>query len=205
MSNRLDQEILDVAYKLFKQKGILATEMQDIVNEVSCSRATLYRHFSGKESLLLTLTGNVVVHIMDAAVIPKNKVFSTGYDALAWQLTQQVNYMINHIDEIVLLRDFDFYFTQSFPKTNEVSKYERYIQSTKGREEMTEKLMLGIEDGSIRKVTNPQLIILTLINSCIGMAQRILPREKIYVIELGYGCELLNTQLELLLEGIKNK
>ena len=46
---------------------------------------------------------------------------------------------------------------------------------------------------------------LTIGNTLLGVAQRILPREKNYRQEYGYGREILYNVMELMLEGVRNK
>jgi len=46
---------------------------------------------------------------------------------------------------------------------------------------------------------------LTIGNTLLGVAQRILPREKNYRQEYGYGREILYNVMELMLESVRNK
>ena len=43
-------EILDVAERLFNEKGFESTSMNDIQNEIGIARGTLYYHFKSKKS-----------------------------------------------------------------------------------------------------------------------------------------------------------
>lgn len=200
-----DERILAIARRLFSQSGIANVEMKDICKEAGCSRSTLYRHFASKEAILFVLTGESVRKIMEAAIIPPRMVFETGYEALVWQLKAQVMFMENNVDEIIFMRDFDYFYTRFIPETAEGIKFEREMTSTRGRTEMLKSIVRGIQDNSINPLENPELVLYTLINSCIGMAQRILPRENIYRNELSYGREMLETQVELLLLALKKK
>lgn len=199
-----DEKILVVARRLFAQNGIINIEMKDICKELGCSRSTLYRHFSSKEAILFKLSGESVNRLMSAALIPPRMKFENGYQALSWQLRAQVAFMLNNVDEITFMRDFDFFYTRSLPATKEGVEYEKNLMSTQGREQMLESLMRGLEDGSICSLKNPELTLYALINACIGLAQRVLPRENIVRGELGYGREMIDVQVELLLMALKN-
>ena len=68
---------------------------------------------------------------------------------------------------------------------------------------MRDSLERGIQDGSIRCKEEPEQLLLTLNHGCIAMAQRVLPREKIFRWEHGYGRELLYCEVRLLMEAIR--
>ena len=66
-------------------------------------------------------------------------------------------------------------------------------------------LRLGTEDGSIRGDIDANMLELTIGNTLLGVAQRILPRGKNYRQEYGYGREILYNVMELMVEGVRNK
>ena len=103
------------------------------------------------------------------------------------------------------MRDFDYFYTRFIPETEEGIKFEREMIQNRGRQELLKSLSAGVQDGSICPVENLELMVYTLVNSCIAMAQRILPRENIYRNEMKYGREMLETQAELLLSALKAK
>lgn len=47
------QRILDSAYELFSRRGIRATGIDEVIKSASVAKATLYRHFSSKDELVL--------------------------------------------------------------------------------------------------------------------------------------------------------
>ena len=52
---RTRKEILDVAKKLFSERGYKDVSMQDICNVTGLSKGGLYRHFGSKAEILLEL------------------------------------------------------------------------------------------------------------------------------------------------------
>lgn len=203
--SEVDWKIIDTARTCFRKKGIMNTEMKDLANEVGISRSTLYRHFASKEEILFFLVQTILRKIMDSTRLPRDIEFLNGYDALEWQSHSLVASMLKHSEDIIMVRDFDVFFTHEYPKVEAADEYESFIRSAAGRREMMKSLMRGIEDGSICRIENPDLVLVTMINGCFGMAQRILPREKHVLEENGYGRELLRCQMDLMLSAIKVK
>lgn len=198
-----DEKILIIARRMFAQRGIVNVEMKDICIEIGCSRSTLYRHYSSKEEILINLTRESIAKIMDAAILPPRMDFENGYETLSWQLKSQMNYMMNNTDEVIFIRDFDYFFTKNIPMTPQGKDFEENMSQNRGRDELMNSLQRGIEDGTIYAVENPELTIYSLVNACIAIAQRILPRENIYRAEVGYGREMIENCIDTLLRGLK--
>ena len=53
--NTMRSKIMREAAKLFQKKGILATSIQDIVNQSGISKGSFYNHFKSKEELAFYL------------------------------------------------------------------------------------------------------------------------------------------------------
>lgn len=69
------QLLLDVAARLFRERGYHVTSMRDIAHEVGMLSGSIYYHFSSKEELLLAVYEEGLRHIaeqVDAAVAERN-------------------------------------------------------------------------------------------------------------------------------------
>jgi len=69
------QQLLDVAARLFRERGFHVTSMRDIAHEVGMLSGSIYYHFSSKEELLLAVYEEGLRHIaeqVDAAVAGRN-------------------------------------------------------------------------------------------------------------------------------------
>src|SRR5579863_7415001 len=69
------QQLLDVAARLFRDRGFHVTSMRDIAHEVGMLSGSIYYHFSSKEELLLAVYEEGLRHIaeqVDAAVAGRN-------------------------------------------------------------------------------------------------------------------------------------
>lgn len=59
------EELMDAAERLFLQKGIAATSVDDIVAAADVAKGTFYLHFDSKETLLLALQQRFVMGFCD--------------------------------------------------------------------------------------------------------------------------------------------
>jgi len=69
------QQLLDVAARLFRERGYHVTSMRDIAHEVGMLSGSIYYHFPSKEELLLAVYEEGLRHIaeqVDAAVAAQN-------------------------------------------------------------------------------------------------------------------------------------
>jgi AcrR family transcriptional regulator len=69
------QQLLDVAARLFRERGYHVTSMRDIAHAVGMLSGSIYYHFSSKEELLLAVYEEGLRHIaeqVDAAVAERN-------------------------------------------------------------------------------------------------------------------------------------
>jgi AcrR family transcriptional regulator len=62
-SSPIRQDVLSAGSQLFAERGYYAVRMEDIAEAADVSRATLYRHFSTRDSILAELTRTAVVEI----------------------------------------------------------------------------------------------------------------------------------------------
>lgn len=60
------QRILDAARSCYQRQGVANTPMADVASEAGISRATLYRHFSSREALMLGLLRQQVELFLEA-------------------------------------------------------------------------------------------------------------------------------------------
>jgi AcrR family transcriptional regulator len=206
--NATDNDILAVAQKLFLEQGILNTEMRDIANKAGCSRSTLYRHFGSKEAILVHLVEKALDTFTVAVKIPKELKFENGFDALNWQMHRFAESLIEHVDEITFIRDFDCVFTNRNPTGEEAEDYLRRISSLNSANWWSwllyDSLHKGILDGSIRPVEDEKLLLATLSHSCLGIAERIMPREAQNISEHGYGREMVRMLCSMMMDSLKN-
>ena len=200
----LEQAVLSAAKRMILERGILETDMKDIAKEVGCSRSTLYRHFPGKGDILFALADEAILIIREAQEIPRGFRFANGYEAFVWQINALADALIGHVNEVVFLRDFDNLYYASYSNTNRAEEFKENISGSTVDSPLQVSFNQGLQDGSIRKVDNPELFILTVYQNFLALAERILPHENAYVQAYGYGQEILREHVRQLTNLVKN-
>ncbi|SHL00783.1 transcriptional regulator, TetR family [Anaerocolumna jejuensis DSM 15929] len=201
--DEMDKKILEVSRELFLSKGIRETEMKDIAQRAGIGRSTLYRHFSAKELIAFYIAKDVLTSLKDYSEekLTEQKDLKSGYEKLLNGMLLFAEKLVSSRKEIRFLDEFDQYFTDSYPESEEASEY---IQFNKDKDMGIYQMFLeGMEDGSIRRMENPEFEADTLINATIGFAQRIIPRREHYMEEHGYCEEMLEEAIKLMLMGLK--
>jgi AcrR family transcriptional regulator len=62
------QQLLDVARKLFGEKGFEATSIEEIANRAGVSKPVVYRHFGGKEGIYAVVVDREMQRLLDRIV-----------------------------------------------------------------------------------------------------------------------------------------
>ncbi|MGN6712680.1 MAG: TetR/AcrR family transcriptional regulator [Anaerocolumna jejuensis] len=199
----MDKKILEVSRELFLSKGIRETEMKDIAQRAGIGRSTLYRHFAAKELIAFYIAKDVLTSLKDYSEekLTEQKNLKSGYEKLLNGMLLFAEKLVSSRKEIRFLDEFDQYFTDSYPESEEASEY---IQFNKDKDMGIYQMFLeGMEDGSIRRMENPEFEADTLVNTVIGLAQRIIPRREHYMEEHGFCEEMLEEAIKLMLMGLK--
>ncbi|WP_440193756.1 TetR/AcrR family transcriptional regulator [Anaerocolumna jejuensis] len=201
--DEMDKKILEVSRELFLSKGIRETEMKDIAQRAGIGRSTLYRHFAAKELIAFYIAKDVLTSLKDYSEekLTEQKNLKSGYEKLLNGMLLFAEKLVSSRKEIRFLDEFDQYFTDSYPESEEASEY---IQFNKDKDMGIYQMFLeGMEDGSIRRMENPEFEADTLVNTVIGLAQRIIPRREHYMEEHGFCEEMLEEAIKLMLMGLK--
>ena len=140
--------IASVASKLFMEKGILSTSMDDIAKAAGYSKATLYASFENKEEIVSIL-------VLDSM----KKLCSYISVALQHQKSTRAKYDLICQELVKYQKEYPFYFKMTFEKININFENQDYLPEEKetfqiGEEinEMIKSLLVsGIENGDLRR------------------------------------------------------
>ena len=199
LADETSQTILEVAQKVFLEKGYHAVEMKDIAQRAGIARSTLYRHFPSKDELAFYLS----LYVLNC-----QHLFYDGplHGATGWENTREmaietVHHLAQHRSQVAYLAEFDLHFSGNYPGIPASSYYVEFLHSKE--QPFARLIQQGLKDGSIRPLEDPGLTACTLVNALLAMAQRVLLREEHLRQEQGYGIEMIYYLIEQIMNSIK--
>lgn len=195
--------VIEIAEELFLTNGLVATEMKEIAHRASISRSTLYRMFASRETLAFAVADKCLHELFDPKPLDIYGTGQTGFEILRAYSNDLVETMIKRVRYLKYLSEFDQMFSGDYPDTPEARTYVEFNRQRHDRQILLDILRLGAADGSIRRDIDANMLELAIGNTILGVAQRILTREKIYRQEYGYCHEILYNVMELMLEGVR--
>lgn len=131
----LRQRIIDAAMQCFMQKGIKAVRMDDIANELSISKRTLYEIFQNKEDLLFEGVKNATEQQRQSMLVYS-------------QQHNDVMQIILHF-YVLKIRELDTVNPLFFTEINKYDKVRNYLQERheEQRKNTNKFFMRGVEEG----------------------------------------------------------
>lgn len=171
--------VIEIAENLFLSQGLATTEMKEIARCASISRSTLYRMFDSRETLAFAVADKCLHELFDPKPMEIYGTDRSGFEILRSYSSNLIETMIQGVRYVKYLSEFDQMFSGDYPDTPEARKYVQFNRQRHDRQILLNILRLGTEDGSIRGDIDANMLELTIGNTILGVAQRILPREKI--------------------------
>ncbi|WP_238985049.1 TetR/AcrR family transcriptional regulator [Bacillus kwashiorkori] len=155
--------ILDAASRLFAEKGIENTTMQDIADAANLGVATVFRFFSKKEKIIVAVATrkvNSILHAFEEAAalkVPCIQKIEWILDSFFQSLRIENNYTTR------ILEDFDTYVSRIQSPIEDIEEFNAaYRKVSKVFSSIVEE---GIKDGSIRADINIRDTLTTLMNA----------------------------------------
>ena len=132
-----EKKLLNAAYKLFTEKGINNTSIQDIVDEAGVAKGTFYLYFKDKYSLQETLVTKTSANLFKDAINSLNNNYIEDFED---QVIYVINYVIDRLVEVPTLINFiskdlqlGFYSDKltKLLNSNEIGVYDSFINTIK--------------------------------------------------------------------------
>lgn len=196
--------IIEKSRETFLNNDIFNTVMNDIALNSNLSVRTIYRYFNTKEDLVYEITIDLLNEWNKYQIDAFNNLEGTGIVRLDIFLKNLINYMSEKTDVMRYLGEFDFYFKDEATAANEdrMNRFDEIILVSEDL--LSEIIILGIKDKSIRKDLDINLTVATISNVLWSFGQRIAIRGEIIKKESGFdGITLINNQVDIYIENIK--
>ena len=161
------QYLVDVATKLFLEKGVVDVTIKDIAQEAENGEATIYRHFQKKQNIVLA-----------SALVLKERVFKgyfdlskgkTGFEKLEIFYNSYLNVFKNSPKFFYFINEFDAF--MCVEENVSLSEYEKEIDTFK--DEYLEAFNLGLKDGSIRKVESIEVFYFSTTHALLELCKKL--------------------------------
>lgn len=199
--------IIKSAEKVFIDKGMFKTSMNDIAQEAGITRRTLYRYFSTKEDAAYEVT----IELLNRWNNYINEVFrelqGDGITRLQGFFLALIDYMDKRRGIMRYLGEFDFFFTDEDVQEPSFDSKERYNSIILHSDMMIGSILSkGINDGSIRKDIDIHLTVATMSNVLWSFGQSVALRGNIIQKETGIkSISLIENQVELYIKALKEE
>ncbi|WMT39884.1 TetR/AcrR family transcriptional regulator [Paenibacillus sp. D2_2] len=193
------EQIMDAAYELVLEKGLISITIVDIVKKAEISRVTLYKYYSSIHEIVFDIQIKILNEMSE--LLGEKLKGKDGLEKLHDYFATFVRMYHARPDYFRFAAMFDQFYQSSYP-TPELE--ERYQSFTKQGIDLLEQIIEeGMVDGSIRAETNPTMMAQILSHIMMGTTQRVAARNEIYKTEskvdseemLNYLADFLTTSL----------
>ncbi len=201
------KQIILQAKEIFIAKGFFNTVMDDIAKKVGVARRTMYRYFESIEDLAYEATILMLNEWNDfhKELVPKLE--GSGLIRLEKFLNESIKYMEDKKNVMKYLGEFDFYFAQDMhkePSNQNAAKFRNII--LKPDQLISRLIQEGIDDGSIKKQADVNIVVATISNVLWSFGQRVAARGELIKSETGIdGIDLIKYQIKLYIDALKEK
>lgn len=92
----IKKKIMESAIYLFSVKGYKATSIQDIADDCSIAKGSIYKHFSSKEDLYIKILGDRHLKMMEDIDGIKQTLGSSARDIFMQEIAYQISFFLEH-------------------------------------------------------------------------------------------------------------
>ena len=194
-------DIVDAAEKIFFEKGLNNSTMDEVAEEAELSKGTLYLYFKSKEEIHFEIKSRAlnILRKMFQESISENK---NGFENCMEIGKAYVDFVNKHSN---------YYKTIIHFESNDCSicefrdKCENFFKEGNPLEFFAQIIRKGIADGTIRSDIPANVLAQTLWAQTNGILQFVSTKQKIIEFAGVQAKDIINSQFEIIKKGIKNK
>ena len=159
--------IVDVANKLFLERGVRDVTIKDIATEAEIGEATIYRHFLKKQNIVLASALSLKEKVFEGYFdLSKGK---TGFEKVEIFYNSYLNIFKSSPEYFYFINEFDAYMCME--ENTSLEEYEKEIDSFKSQ--YLEAYEEGLKDQSIRKVDSIETFYFSTTHSLLELCKKL--------------------------------
>ena len=159
--------IVDVANKLFLERGISDVTIKDIANEAEIGEATIYRHFLKKQNIVLASALSLKERVFEGYFdLSKGK---TGFEKVEIFYNSYLSIFKRSPEYFYFINEFDAYMCME--ENVSLEEYEKEVNSFKS--EYFDAFNEGLKDHSIRKIDSIETFYFATTHSLLELCKKL--------------------------------
>lgn len=200
------QRILEAATNMFLKNGIEGTQIQEIAAAANISRASIYRYFPDK----LTILTNVILHIYHTYPPNKNwkEYLKEHSDASGIALLKQymaISYIDGEQEPIAQFQAAFASYIATVELPDDIAEKLRSVAEYGNNKSLEEIIKKGIRDGSIRPDIDVRLMSLTISNILFSLRNRLLTKNaQLFAARDIEKSSLMQETIDLIIKALEN-
>lgn len=172
-NERRKEQMIDVAFICFSEKGMEAASISDIAKEAAFGEATVYRYFSNKETLVLECGKkfwHMAADFFDAETNTEAFRKASGIQQVELMMRAACRFYENERAAFRLIHDLDVFLLSHQVQKEQLKEYEEAVDAL--RPYLCEAIEKGKEDGSIANKADTLELYYTITNGIFGLMQK---------------------------------
>jgi len=157
------KNILNVAKKMFSQKGYANTKLSEISKEIGMTRGAIYWHFKDKYQLYEIIINNsttklekIIYNILDSDMSPQKKIK---------KLIIKTIFLITNNDYFQVFDEFSDFKNNSSKELNKLN-LEHKKRSQIFKKKVIKVIQNGISEDKFDKDCNPEIVVIAELSGC---------------------------------------
>lgn len=195
--------ILDSAKQLFIEKGYKESSMNDIAIKAEIGRRTVYRYFDNKDLLLIAIISEYFAAFGDLLKTAEFKSEMSSFEKIEYLFAMYSDFFKNNLPMLHLVGVMDIKIDE---KSRQTEIYTTFVLLSQIPDQVMKSLIdQGKKDLSIKSEIDSELTALTINNSLLSLASRVIGHKDSLDSEQGIESWKMVDELgNILLQGIKN-
>ncbi|BCE01393.1 TetR/AcrR family transcriptional regulator [Marinicellulosiphila megalodicopiae] len=196
------QLLLTKAEEIFRTQGIASTSMIDIAKIAGVERRTLYNYYNNKEEMAIDIQ---IEYLRNYGATVEFKInHDLDYTKqLESYCDTYIKRFLNNKNYIIFITQFDYHF-RHFSMDDNLDRYHKIMKDRNMTNNPAMEIIalickqkeLNVDDQLIRK------FFFTLHHCILGVAQRVIFRESVFIEEQDYSSEDIQILIPILVNGI---